>query len=372
VRAEKLLYIKFDRGKAAVRISITTSTPRAENMTKSIMPITFNALALRAEGAPISLIQKTVSSIEKDEVLIKVDYASINKMDTMLARTNIFNLPAPYVLGFDFSGEVIELGSEGTKKLKPGAKVFGYTYTGGCFAEYVVAKSEHVFLRGEIPAAEASTYGIAHMTAYESIVMTAQAGKFSGKTIYVAGAAGGVGHFAAQLAKIFGLIVIGSAGKASSLQLLREMNLDHVIDYTKQDVVAEVLKITGGKGADLVYDSTYMQSSYDQSTQAVAQGGIFIRLGLDSQLSQTGAKDMTQEVIHRGATMLIADASRYVAEPEKLAESFENAVKWFKDGKLRPYITSTVSFDEVKLQKAFDSFVRGESNVGKMIVKVRT
>ncbi|RYZ48560.1 MAG: hypothetical protein EOP07_25630, partial [Proteobacteria bacterium] len=252
----------------------------------------------------------------------------------------------------------------------PGTKVFGYTYTGGCFAEYVVAKKEHVFESKNLPAPEASTYGIAHMTAYESIVMTTEAAKHAGKTIYVAGAAGGVGHFAAQLAKLYGLKVIGSAGKELSLKLLHEMKLDHVIDYSKQNVVDEIMKITGGKGADIVYDSTYMQSSYDQSTRAVAKGGTFVRLGLEGQLSQTGAKDMTQEVVARGAKMLIGDASRYAAEPEKLAQSFERAVTWYGEGRLRPFITTTVAFDATKLQEAFEAFIRGEINVGKIVVKI--
>ncbi len=55
--------------------------------------------------------------------------------------------------------------------------------------------------------------------------------------------------------------MIGSAGKAASLELLRKLELDHVIDYSTQDVVREVMKITGRKVGELVYDSTYSQSS---------------------------------------------------------------------------------------------------------------
>lgn len=172
----------------------------------------------------------------------------------------------------------------GNDALRVGDQVFGRTGNGGCFAEYVVAKRENVVLRGAAPAPEASTYGIAYLTAYESLVLTANIQQHAGKWIYVAGAAGGVGHFAAQIAKLYGLKVIGTAGKAASLQLLRELHLDCVIDYSKQDVIKEIMSLTGGKGADVVYDSTYTQSSYAQSAGVVASGGEYIRLGTDMQM----------------------------------------------------------------------------------------
>jgi NADPH-dependent curcumin reductase CurA len=77
--------------------------------------------------------------------------------------------------------------------------------------------------------------GIAYLTAYESLVITGGIEQHRGKWIYVAGAAGGVGHFASQITKLYGLKVIGSAGSAASLDLLEKLELDHVIDYSKQN-----------------------------------------------------------------------------------------------------------------------------------------
>lgn len=77
------------------------------------LPISFNALAIEQAGGPISMQQKSIASLNDHEVLIRVSYASINKMDPGLARMNIFKLPEPYVLGFDFSGEVVRVGGEG-------------------------------------------------------------------------------------------------------------------------------------------------------------------------------------------------------------------------------------------------------------------
>jgi NADPH:quinone reductase-like Zn-dependent oxidoreductase len=339
------------------------------------LPISFNTLAIEQAGAPVSIQQKSIASLNDDEVLIRVSYASINKMDPALARMNAFHLPQPYVLGFDFSGEVAKIGGEGNDTLKVGNQVFGRSSTGGCFAEYLVAKKENVLPSGTVPAPEASTYGIAYLTAYESLVITANIQQHKGKWIYVAGAAGGVGHFAAQIAKLYGLKVIGTAGKATSLNLLHRLHLDHVIDYSKQDVVQEVMSLTGGKGADLVYDSTYTQSSYAQSAAVVASGGEYIRLGTAEQLARTGAQDMRTLVEGRGAKMVIADLGRYGADPRyktqtsKLVDGLRQAVSWYEEEKLKPVITETVPFEAAALQQAFEAFLKGINNVGKVVVK---
>lgn len=64
--------------------------------TETILPLTFNALAIERPGAPVSLQRKTITALGEDEVLIRVGYASINSMDPKLAQRNIFNIPAPY------------------------------------------------------------------------------------------------------------------------------------------------------------------------------------------------------------------------------------------------------------------------------------
>jgi len=178
-----------------------------------------------------------------------------------------------------------------------------------------------------------------------------------------------------QIAKLHGLKVIGSAGKAASLALLDGLHVDHIIDYSRQDVVKEILNLTGGRGADVVYDSTYSQASYDVSVAVVASGGDYIRLGTPTQLMNYGVQDLTPVVEGRGARLLIADCGRYSTDPQyiarldQLAAGMEQAVRWYEEGRLRPRVTQAVPFGPAQLQSAFEAFLAGTNNVAKVVVQ---
>lgn len=351
----------------------STDSDNSKPLTAVTLPLSFSALAISQAGDPVSLQRKTISSLAPDELLVRVNYASINKMDPMFAKRNIFQLPSPYVLGFDFSGVVVKRESEGPEGLQVGDPVLGRTRTGGCFAEYVVVKNrpEDILPSGRVPATEASTFGIAFLTAYESLILSGDIQRHHGKWIYIAGAGGGLGHFSVQMAKIHGLKIIGSAGKPATIDLLHRLRVDHVIDYSKEVVADEIFKLTKGRGVDVVYDSTNSPSSYEQSSAVIASGGEYIRLGTAMQLKQFGVPDLSSVVEARGAEMVIGDLGRYSSDPERanVAKGLEQAVRWTEEGKLKAEISKIVPLDPVALQQAFEAFSRGEINVGKVVVR---
>jgi len=300
-------------------------------------------------------------------------------MDPLMAKRNLFQLPSPYVLGFDYSGGIVKRGNEDSRGLQVGDQVFGSIGNGGCFAEYVVVKGypNKILARGGVPAIEACTFGIAFLTAYENVLLSGDIQRHRGKWIYIAGAGGGLGHFAVQMAKIHGLKVVGSAGKASTIDLLRRLGVDHIIDYSKQDVAEEILTLTEGRGVDVVYDSTNSPSSYQQSSAVFASGGEYIRLGTSTQLKQFGSLDVSSVVEARGGTMVIGALARYGTDPSfqnpeaqaKVIQGLEQARRWTEEGRLKAEITKVVPFDPVSLQQAFEAFSRGEINVGKVVVR---
>ena len=104
-------------------------------MSRVSLPLTFHAVGSPTPGAPLELVSRTVQSLQADEVLVRVSYASINAMDAKIwsSPVNLFQLPLPLVVGYDFSGVIVALGTEGaypeeTEALTPGSAVMGSTF----------------------------------------------------------------------------------------------------------------------------------------------------------------------------------------------------------------------------------------------------
>ena len=343
-------------------------------------PLTYRALANEDLAGPLVLVHKTANQPSAGHVLVRVTHSSINFMDQAMQRLNPFQLPMPVVLGFDCAGEVVAVGDGDCGELTVGAQVMAIAEKAGGFAEYIELPHSFAVLRGSVPSAEGSTYGIAFSTSYEGIEMEMNVSQHAGKTILIPGAAGGCGHFAVQMAKRAGLRVIGTTSKAEGAALLKELGADLVIDYAKQDVAKEVMAFTGGRGADLVWDSIYRRASFELSAGLVAAGGLWCMLGTAAQMAHRGMTQadvdaVMQKARDRGATATYSDYGRWL-EPGKLhdqrpnlrAEILAAGRRFFEEGGVKPRITSTVPFEAAALQQTFDDWAN--CNVGKVVVAV--
>ena len=346
------------------------------------LPLTFHCLVVSKLGSPLSRAETTVSALTADEALIRVQCCSVNPMDPKLQHHNKFKMPLPLRLGFDFSGQIGALGAGGgggEGGLALGDEVFGTTLMGGCLAEYVkvnLKRASCIVKRGSLPVTEAATYGVAFNSAYEPLLMETDISQRAGQWIYIAAGAGGVGHFAVQLAKLHGLKVISSGSKPASLDLLRQLGVDHVIDYSKQDVAKEVLAATGGKGADVVFDPSYSASSFTQSAAAVASGGVWLRLGSWQGEQEEAEPEARRLVEQRGAKFTIGDLGRYARSPQHVAKmpqlraALTEAIGLYEEGKVRPRVTSVLKFDPAAVQQAWDANKDGKAGLGKVVIKV--
>jgi NADPH:quinone reductase-like Zn-dependent oxidoreductase len=151
--------------------------------------------------------------------------------------------------------------------------------------------------------------------------------------------------------------------------------VDLVLDYSKQDVAKEVLAFTQGRGADLVWDSTYLLSSLQQSAGLVAKGGLWCMLGTAEQLVHRGITDfdaLLQPARQRGATSTFSDFGRRLhpgveGEPTIRADILNAAIKYWDEGSVKPRITLELPFDAAALQQTFDDWK--DKGVGKVVVK---
>ncbi|MET9272200.1 NADPH:quinone oxidoreductase family protein [Kribbella sp. NPDC003557] len=185
------------------------------------------------------------------EVLVKVGAAGVNFADVMQTRGTYDGGPTPpYVAGFEAAGEVVALG-EGVTGVAVGEHVIG---TGaGAFAEYVVMPADAAV---PVPAgwSDEEALGLVLNWATALVSLRPLGQLKAGDAVLIHAAAGGVGQAAVQIAKHYGATVIGTASAAKH-DVVRRLGADHVVDYRTADLVAEVRRLTNGRGADIVLES---------------------------------------------------------------------------------------------------------------------
>ncbi|WVR07176.1 hypothetical protein IAU60_004217 [Kwoniella sp. DSM 27419] len=195
---------------------------------------------------------------EKGEVLIDVYAAGLNFFDILQAQGKYQTQPPlPFVLGAEIAGR-ISTSSPIPKgcPYKPGDRVFGYAQ--GAYAEQVAASYKNLLpVPKSLTFEEAATIPLTTTTSYAALVDRANAQP--GEWVLVHAAAGGVGLAACQIAKVLGCKVIATASSEDKRQIcLDKGRADQVVDYTQKDWQKEVMRITGGKGVNVVYDPVGM------------------------------------------------------------------------------------------------------------------
>ena len=185
------------------------------------------------------------------QVLIRVTAAGVNFADLSQARGRFLGGPRPpYIAGFEAAGEVVVQG-EGVTCLPLGAHVIGVGY--GAFAQYMVLAAPAVV---PVPPSWTDEQALGMVVNWPTALAALRPmGRIAaGETVLIHAAAGGTGQAAVKMAKHFGGTVIAAAS-ADKHETVRALGADHVVDSRSVDLAAEVLRLTGGKGADLVLES---------------------------------------------------------------------------------------------------------------------
>lgn len=238
------------------------------------------ALRLTSFGGPeaFELCDLPRPAPQAGQVLVRVHATSINPLDYQVRRGDYSDLvPLPAITGHDVSGVVEEVGP-GVTAFSPGDEVW-YTpqiFDGpGSYAEYHVAAQGIV---GKKPSSlshlEAASLTLVGGTAWEALVV--RAALRVGESILVHGGAGGVGHVAIQLARAIGARVFTTVRQAN-FEFARSLGADVLIDYEKEDYVDAVLRETGGRGVDVVFD-TIGGDTLSRSPDALAQLGRVVSI----------------------------------------------------------------------------------------------
>ena len=224
------------------------------------------AVVIRETGGPEVLNVEDWERPEPGdgEVLINVHAASVNPIDWKIRRgSSERQLPA--VLGNDVSGTVEVSRAEGFAE---GDEVFGFAATGG-YAEYAGPAATLIAKKpAEVSHEQAAAIPVAGLTAWQALFD--RGGLERGQTVLVAGAAGGVGHFAVQFAKLAGARVIGT-GSSRNRDFVLGLGAEEYVDYTQQDVADAV------NGVDVVFDTVGGETT-QSLVPTVREGGIVVTI----------------------------------------------------------------------------------------------
>lgn len=209
------------------------------------------------------------------EVLVEVRNVGLNFADTLSVQGRYQIKPAlPFTPGIEASGVVLE--ADPDSPFLPGDSVIAAA-PWGALAERIVVGAESCF---RVPS------GMGHREA-AALLLTYQTSHFAlvrrgalapGETLVVHNGAGGVGSAAIQIGKALGATVIATAGGQEKLEVCRRAGAAHVVDYRERDFVADVLELTGGRGADVLYDSIG-GDVFDASTKCIAFEGRLLVIG---------------------------------------------------------------------------------------------
>jgi len=212
------------------------------------------AIVFEQTGDPsvLKYVEVPKPELAPGTALLKVHAAGINFADTSFIRGEYMIKPRlPDTPGMEAAG-VIEAVAPGVTDLKPGMRVISITLK--AYAEYCLVRPAQVIpLPDFVSFEEGAAFPIQVLTAWHILHTAHNTGP--GQTVVVHSAAGGVGIVAVQIAKAAGARVIGTVSSDSKTALVKQYGADEVINYESSDFAAETMRLTGGRGADLILDA---------------------------------------------------------------------------------------------------------------------
>jgi len=320
------------------------------------------AVYIEQNGGPQALIYGDRPEPEPaaGEVLVKVAASGVNFTDTY-HRTGLYKLPLPAILGSEGAGTV-ERAGEGVSGFKPGDRV-AYAMARGSYAEHhAVPARLLVHVPATVELRDAAAVLLQGMTAYYLSHSTFPLK--AGQTALVHAAAGGTGRLLVQMAVMRGARVIATAGTEAKAALAREAGASDVILYDQEpDWPAEVKRLTGGAGVDVIYDSVG-QTTFMKGLDCLKPCGYMVSFGQSSGPVQ--AFDIL---------LLLTKGSLYVTRPTlsnhmsaaEIAQSTGDIFRWIAEGQLKLRIDHVYKLSEAA--QAHRS-LEGRKTTGKLILEV--
>ena len=262
------------------------------------------------------------------QVTIRVHAAGVNPVDTYIRAGAYARKPnLPYTPGTDVGGVVHAVGANVTH-VRVGDRVYGHAAIGG-YAEVALCED---WQAQPLPQGssfhQGSAIGVPYATAWRALLMRAQGRP--GESVLVHGASGGVGTAAVQIARAYGMRVIGTAGTEEGLAVVRSQGAHHVLNHRDPGYLQAVPSLTGGRGADVILEML-ANVNLDRDLDVLAPHGRIVVIGNRGRVEIDPRKSMARDAAILGMTLFNATRAH-------LEEIHAGLVAGLENGALNPVI----------------------------------
>ena len=308
-------------------------------------------------GGPEHLVLREVASPTPGpgEVRVGLRARGVSYVDLlMIAGQYQVKRDLPFVPGSEAAGVVLETG-QGVETIATGDRVL---VPGGFAEEVVVAAPRVTPLPDTVSFETAAAFRANYSTAYYGL----QRGRLqAGEVLLVHGAAGGVGLAAVDVGKLLGATVIAAAGSEEKLAVCRQMGADHVINST-QGFREQVKDLTGGRGADVIYDPVG-GDVFDESMRCVAPFGRLLIVGFTS--GRAAAVKANHLLIKDAEAIGFTIGALGRLDPERERRNASILMGWLAAGRIRPYISHRLPLAQAAAALAL---IRDRKVIGKAVL----
>jgi len=329
------------------------------------VPSTMRYIAVREPGPPdvMSIVEGPVPQPRPGEVLIEVAAAGVNRPDC-LQRAGAYPPPpdASPILGLEVAGKIVALGPE-VKDHAIGEDVCALV-PGGGYAEYCATPSAWCLpIPKRFTLQEASSLPETFFTVWNNLFDRARLA--IGEWVLIHGGTGGIGITAIQLAKAFGATVVTTAGSEEKVAFCRTIGADYAINYRTQDFVAEVKRLTNGRGVDVILDMVGGDYMDRNLKSLAADGRLSIIAFLKSSKVECDLRNlMVKRLTVTGSTLRASPFERKAA----LARELKHEVWPLLDrGELKTVIHATFPLADAPKAHAL---MESSQHIGKIVLQV--
>lgn len=322
------------------------------------------AIQIEALGGPevMQVVDIPVPEPGSKYVRVKVEAVGLNYSDIMiregkyLSRTQL-----PQIMGREFAG-VIDAVGDAVRGFQPGQRVYG-TINSGALAEYALCHAAALLpLPDELSSEMAVALIVQGVTALHCL--DDHGGMKPGETVLIHAAAGGVGTLAIQMAKQLGAgKIIGTASSDTKCETIMELGAE-AVNYSSPDWVEEVLRLTDGRGADLILESVGGDVFWRSYRDLLAFAGRIVVVGIaGGEINEI----RTNEILRRNKTIIGYFLAEYFEKaPEKVLPAIMRVLEMVNSGAVKPVIGATFP-----LEQAVDAFnfMQNRQNIGKVLIK---